>query len=153
VSAIRTASSAEDLDAAMAIRQAVFVEEQGIAPAEEYDDRDAEAEHLLVIDDDGTTPIATCRVFVDDARAGATGDGTARLGRLAVLPVARRRGLATLMIAACEERARAAGARRMVLDAQLDAMPLYERSGYTAEGEDFDDGSGIMHRTMVKALV
>jgi len=147
--AIRAVASAEDLAAAMAIRRAVFVQEQSIPESEEYDDRDPHAEHLLVVADDGT-PIATCRVFADD---DGHGGGTARLGRLAVLPVARRRGLATLMIAACEERARAAGARRMVLDAQVSAMPLYERSGYTAEGEDFDDGSGIPHRTMVKALV
>lgn len=144
--AIRTVAGAGDLRAAMAIRRAVFVEEQAIPEAEEFDARDAEAEHLIAIDDDGA-PIATCRVFADE------GDGWARLGRLAVLPQARRRGLASRMIAACEDRARAAGARRMALDAQATAMPLYERSGYTAEGEDFDDGSGIMHRRMVKALV
>ncbi len=82
----RSARTDEDLAAAMAIRRAVFVEEQEIPIAEEFDARDAEA-------------------------------------------------------------------TRMVLDAQLGAMPLYERSGYTAVGEDFDDGSGIMHRTMVKPLV
>jgi predicted GNAT family N-acyltransferase len=145
---LRTATTDADRDAAMAIRRAVFVQEQRIPPEEEFDARDAEAEHLLVVDDDGT-PVATCRVFADDG----AGDGTARLGRLAVLPHARRRGLASRMIAACEQRARAAGATRMVLDAQLGAMPLYERAGYTGEGEDFDDGSGIMHRRMVKALV
>jgi predicted GNAT family N-acyltransferase len=143
---IRTVAGPDDLRAAMAIRRAVFVEEQGIPEAEEFDARDAEAEHLIVIADDGT-PVATCRVFADE------GDGWARLGRLAVLPRARRRGLASRMIAACEDRARAAGARWMALDAQTTAMPLYERSGYTGEGEDFDDGSGIMHRRMVKALV
>jgi predicted GNAT family N-acyltransferase len=150
VTLIRAAAAPEDLEAAMAIRRTVFVEEQGIPEAEEYDARDAEAEHLLVIDEDGLTPIATCRVFVDDGQGD--GGATARLGRLAVLPRARRRGLASRMIEACEERARAAGAARMVLDAQVSAMPLYERSGYTARGEDFDDGSGIPHRTMVKAL-
>jgi predicted GNAT family N-acyltransferase len=145
---LRTATTDADRDAAMAIRRAVFVQEQRIPPEEEFDARDVEAEHLLVCDDDGA-PVATCRVFADDG----DGDGTARLGRLAVLPRARRRGLATRMIEACEARARAAGATRMVLDAQVSAMPLYERSGYVAEGEDFDDGSGILHRTMVKALV
>jgi predicted GNAT family N-acyltransferase len=144
----RAVTTEEELAAAMAIRRAVFVEEQAIPLNEEFDARDADAEHLLIVADDGT-PVATCRVFADDG----AGDGTARLGRLAVLPRARRRGLASRMIAACEERARAAGATRMVLDAQVSAMPLYERSGYTAQGEDFDDGSGIMHRTMVKALV
>jgi predicted GNAT family N-acyltransferase len=148
VTTVRTAATAADRDAVMAIRRAVFVEEQGIAPAEEFDARDAEAEHLLVVDDHDA-PIATCRVFPDDGGQ----DGTARLGRLAVLPAARHRGLATLMIEACEARARAAGATRMVLDAQVTAMPLYERSGYESTGGDFDDGSGILHRTMVKALV
>jgi predicted GNAT family N-acyltransferase len=146
---LRTATTEDDRAAALAIRRTVFVEEQGVPMAEEFDARDAEAEHLLVVADDGT-PVATCRVF---ARDGEAPDGTARLGRLAVLPRARRRGLASRMIAACEERARAAGATRMVLDAQLGAMPLYERAGYAAEGEDFDDGSGILHRRMVKALV
>lgn len=93
---LRTATGDEDLAAAMAIRRAVFVQEQEIPPEEEFDARDAEAEHLLIVDDDGT-PVATCRVFADD-----DGDGTARLGRLAVLPRARRRGLASRMIAACE---------------------------------------------------
>ena len=142
---IRPVAGDDDLAAAMAIRRTVFVQEQGVPEDQEFDARDAEAQHLLVVDDDGT-PVATCRVFADE------GDGWARLGRLAVLPRARRQGLASRMIAECEARARAAGAERMALDAQVVAMPLYEASGYAAEGEDFDDGSGIVHRRMVKAL-
>jgi predicted GNAT family N-acyltransferase len=145
---VRPVAGAAEHAAAMAVRQAVFVEEQGISVPEEFDGRDEEAEHLIVQDDDGSI-VATCRVFVSDPTAGPA--GTARLGRLAVLPRARHRGLASAMIAACEEHARAAGATRMVLDAQVAAMPLYERAGYTGRGEPFDD-AGIPHLTMDKPL-
>jgi len=36
----------------------------------------------------------------------------------------------------------------MILAAQLQAMPFYEKAGFTAEGEVFDD-AGIPHRNMV----
>jgi predicted GNAT family N-acyltransferase len=147
--AVRPVADAAERAAAMAVRQAVFVEEQGISIPDEFDDRDDEAEHLVVVEEHGGAIVATCRVFVDDATAGPP--GTARLGRLAVLPRARHRGLASAMIAACEARARAAGATVMVLDAQVAAMPLYARAGYTGRGEPFDD-AGIPHLTMDKRL-
>lgn len=144
---VRPVAGAEEHAAAMAVREAVFVREQGISVPDEFDARDAAAEHLVALGEDGAI-VATCRLFVDD---GAT-DGTARLGRLAVLPQARGHGIASAMIAACEARARAAGAQRMVLDAQVAAMALYERAGYASHGAVFDD-SGIPHQTMDKVLV
>jgi predicted GNAT family N-acyltransferase len=146
VTVIRPVAGEDERAAAMAVRQAVFVQEQGIPVPEEFDERDAGAEHLIALDDDGAI-VGTCRLFADDGAA----DGTARLGRLAVLPAARGRGLASAMIAVCEQRAAAAGATRMVLDAQVAAMALYERAGYVGRGAEFDDG-GIPHRTMDKAL-
>jgi predicted GNAT family N-acyltransferase len=146
VTVVRPVDGADEHAAAMAVRQAVFVEEQGISVPEEFDARDAEAEHLIGVGEDGAV-IATCRVFADDG----AGDGTARLGRLAVLPAARGQGLASAMIAACEARARAAGATRMVLDAQVAAMALYARAGYAPRGAVFDD-AGIPHQSMDKAL-
>ena len=35
-----------------------------------------------------------------------------------------------------------------VIEAQLYAIPFYERLGYVAEGPEYDDGSGILHRVM-----
>lgn len=53
-------------------------------------------------------------------------------------------------MAAVEDAARA-GAREVVLAAQVAAIPFYERLGYVAECPVFDD-AGIPHRTMRRAL-
>jgi len=53
--------------------------------------------------------------------------------RMYIVPAARRRGLSRVMLAALEERARAMGATRIVLEtgqAQPEAISLYETSGY-----------------------
>jgi GNAT superfamily N-acetyltransferase len=62
-------------------------------------------------------------------------DGDAEVKRMYVVPAARRRGLARLMLAELERTARAAGRRRMILEtgsAQPEAIALYESDGYTA---------------------
>jgi ribosomal protein S18 acetylase RimI-like enzyme len=62
-------------------------------------------------------------------------DGDAEIKRMYVVPAARRRGLARLMLAELERTARAAGGRRIILEtgtAQPEAIALYESAGYTA---------------------
>ncbi|HEX9336807.1 MAG TPA: GNAT family N-acetyltransferase [Pseudonocardiaceae bacterium] len=62
-------------------------------------------------------------------------DGDAEVKRMYVVPAARRRGLARLMLAELERTARAAGRRRILLEtgsAQPEAIALYESEGYTA---------------------
>jgi GNAT superfamily N-acetyltransferase len=61
-------------------------------------------------------------------------DGDAEVKRMYVVPTARRRGLARLILAELERTARAAGRRRMVLEtgtAQPEAIALYRSAGYT----------------------
>ncbi|MEU6671487.1 GNAT family N-acetyltransferase [Streptomyces sp. NPDC046727] len=62
---------------------------------------------------------------------------TAELTRVFVLPEARGRGGAALLVAAAEEAARALGARRIVLDTRgdlVEARALYARLGYSETG-------------------
>ncbi len=64
---------------------------------------------------------------------GSDGGDTVEIKRMFVVAGARRRGLARRMLAALEESAAAAGARRIVLntgDRQPEAIELYESSGY-----------------------
>lgn len=140
----RVVASAAERELAFAIRREVFVGEQGIPAAEEFDALDDGAEHLLVLS--GGRPAGTCRLL-------GVGTTTVRLGRMAVTPRFRGRGLAAELLALADKRAREAGARRIVLDAQITARGLYERSGYTiaGDGEVFID-AGIEHVAMVKAL-
>ncbi|MFF3844166.1 GNAT family N-acetyltransferase [Streptomyces sp. NPDC002328] len=59
---------------------------------------------------------------------------TAELKRVFLLPEARGRGGAALLVAAAEDAARALGAARMVLDTRgdlIEARTLYARLGYT----------------------
>jgi predicted GNAT family N-acyltransferase len=127
--------------AALALREEVFCGEQGVSLAEERDGRDEEALHLVVVDDG--VVVATCRLLVEGT--------TVKLGRMAVSRTRRGLGLARALITEAETRARALGAERIVLAAQLNAQALYDRAGYDAYGDVFLD-AGIEHVMMVKTL-
>ena len=118
------------------VRRAVFIEEQGIAEHEEWDDKDALCLHVLARDAQGL-PIGTARLFP-----------SGRIGRMAVLAAWRGQGLGMALLQAALQRALALGAPDICLDAQLQAMPFYARAGFVAEGDVFMD-AGIPHRRMV----
>jgi predicted GNAT family N-acyltransferase len=140
---VRPARDAGEVRAALALRHEVFVVEQGVPLAEEIDEHDeTDALHLVAVDAEGRV-VATCRLV-------AEGD-TVKLGRVAVAASARRRGIASRLLRESEARARALGAGRIALAAQTDALPLYERAGYSAYGERFMD-AGIEHLMMEMRL-
>ena len=87
--------------------------------------------------------VATCRLVAEGE--------TVKLGRMAVARSARRRGVASALLAEAEARARALGAARIALAAQTGALELYERAGYAGYGERFLD-AGIEHLLMEKRL-
>ncbi|HEX5479022.1 MAG TPA: GNAT family N-acetyltransferase, partial [Dehalococcoidia bacterium] len=126
---------------AFAVRIAVFVVEQQIPREEELDDLDAAATHAVGYLDG--TPVAAGRLVADE--------GYAKIGRMAVLREHRGRGYGAAILDALEREARAAGATRTQLSAQLHAAPFYERAGYVREGDVYDE-VGIPHVAMWKAL-
>ena len=138
---VRPTRDEAEVAAALALREEVFCGEQGVSLAEERDGRDDEALHLVVVDDG--VVVGTCRLLVEGT--------TVKLGRMAVSRTRRGVGLARALITEAEARARALGAVRIVLAAQLSARPLYDRAGYAAFGEVFLD-AGIEHVMMAKAL-
>ncbi|MEY2533124.1 MAG: hypothetical protein QOF29_1034 [bacterium] len=138
---VRPARGEAELRAAMALRHEVFVVEQHVPPAEEYDGRDEAALHLVAIEDGGV--VATCRLLAER--------DTVKLGRMAVAASARRRGIASRLLAEADKRALALGGRRIALAAQTAALALYERAGYAAYGDRFLE-AGIEHLMMDKDL-
>ncbi|MFD0775408.1 GNAT family N-acetyltransferase [Streptomonospora algeriensis] len=138
---IDLAESFQDRAAVFAIRGAVFIAEQQVPVAEEWDSRDLTADHLLARIDG--VPAGTGRLV--------TGRERGVLGRLAVLPEARGTGTGAALVRAVEERARKLGLGEIELHAQTRALGFYERLGYTARGEEFLD-AGIRHRDMRKRL-
>lgn len=123
------------------IRQTVFVEEQGFK--EEFDTIDDTAVHAVGFADG--TPIATGRIFP------AEENGAYYLGRLAVLKDFRKGGTGSKILAFLENEAAKYGASKIILHAQIQAQPFYEKNGYIAESEPFLDES-TPHITMVKKL-
>jgi predicted GNAT family N-acyltransferase len=138
---VRPARGKDEVRAALDLRRAVFVEEQGVPLAEEQDAHDAAALHLVAVLDGRV--VGTCRLV-------PAGD-TVKLGRMAVARGARGRGIAARLPAEADTRALELGARRVALGAQLTALRVYERAGYVARGERFLD-AGIEHVMMEKRL-
>jgi ElaA protein len=138
---VRVARGDDELESAFALRRVVFVEEQGVPEEEELDDLDAQALHLVALQDGQV--VGTCRLLDD-------GDAL-KLGRMAVAAPARRRGIAQRLIEEAEAQAHARGVDRIRLSSQIGARSVYERAGYVAYGELFLD-AGIEHVMMEKAL-
>ena len=130
-------------DRLLALRRAVFIEEQGVPEAEEIDDRDGEATHFA-IEDDGPLPQGTARL-----RTKAPGLGKAE--RVAVRADRRGAGVGRALMKALEAEAAAKGHAAVLLGAQETAVPFYRRLGYRVEGEAFLD-AGIVHFWMRKRL-
>ena len=131
-------SKVTDLTDCLAIRYDVFVVEQNVSVELERDALDATALHFLGRFDD--VPTGTARIVVKD--------GTGKIGRVAVLKAARGNGLGTALVRTClDELRKTPGVMRAALGAQLDALGFYERLGFVAYGDVFDD-AGIDHRMM-----
>jgi len=138
---VRLASSSSEVDEALELRRRVFVDEQRVTLAADRDGLDAEATHLVALEDGRI--VGTCRLVFDD--------GLSQLGRMAVEGDARGRGIGAAILDAAERHSRTAGAERMRLHAQTAARSLYERSGFQVQGQEFMD-EGIPHVTMEKHL-
>ena len=136
-----TVQTPTDREACYDIRKIVFVEEQAVPLELEMDEYDETATHFLLRD--GDTPLATARLLDKH--------GLAKIGRVAVLQEARGCGLGLLLMRAVLEEARRQGFTESVLDSQTYAIPFYERLGFVAEGEEFDD-AGIPHYLMRRRL-
>jgi predicted GNAT family N-acyltransferase len=138
---IRWACGPRDVEAAIALREEVFVREQNVPAEEEVDGRDGEALHLVALDDGGV--VGTLRLLFDGT--------TVKVGRVAVERARRRRGLAGAMLAEALAEAARRGCTRARLASQVDVVPLYERAGFAVESGVFEE-AGIPHVWMGRTL-
>lgn len=120
----------------------MFIDEQHVPEEEEMDELDGVAVHVLALSDG--EPVGTGRLLVEEGRS-------ARIGRMAVLQPYRRRGVGSAILLCLMEAARQRGARQAHLAAQLHALPFYERFGFVAQGNVFEE-AGIQHRWMDRAV-
>jgi predicted GNAT family N-acyltransferase len=139
--AVRRARDAAERSVAAELRVRVFCHEQGVSRQEEIDSRDQDAVHLVAIERGAV--VGTCRLLFEGK--------TCKLGRLAVEREARGRGIGGRLLVFAENEARAAGAQRIVLNAQTRARGLYRAAGYTEHGGRFRE-AGIEHIRMERPL-
>ena len=126
-----------------AIRDAVFIQEQGIAAALEHDAADSTALHAVAYNRLGLA-LGTGRLL-------SSGAGTAKIGRMAVLASLRGAGIGRPLLDALVNAARERGDREVVLHAQSSAVGFYLRAGFALRGPAFEE-AGIAHQEMTLSL-
>ncbi len=138
-----------DKAAIQSVRRKVFVEEQGISEDDEWDEMDSDSTHLLALLND--QPVGTARLVIRDKDQQPVFNSCSELasiGRLAVLPQYRRHNIASQLLSiatACARRS----VNAVFIHAQTYCLPLYEKQGFIAIGDSFDE-VGIPHQKMCR---
>lgn len=132
-------SFAENRELIFGIRKTVFVVEQSVPEDIELDELDSDAQHVLAFIDGA--PVGTGRI---------TSQG--RIGRMAVLSEYRGHGVGREILLALVKIGRHHGIDRLCLSAQCHAIPFYERMGFVAQGDIYEE-AGIPHRWMEQPLI
>lgn len=135
---VRPADWESDRLSLRAVREQVFVREQSVPPAMEWDEFDELSRHVIA-----------------EAQGAAIGTGRllpdGHIGRMAVLPGWRGCGVGSALLRALLDMARAAGHERAMLNAQVRAVAFYRRFGFEPAGEEFLE-AGIPHIAMFRWL-
>ena len=127
---------------AFAVRQKVFIQEQGVPEDLELDEFDSGATHALAIE--GSQCIGTGRLVSVRGLQG-------QIGRMAVLSAFRNTGIGRAILERLIEHARSAGMESLILHSQVTAIPFYEKHGFQSQGDIYDE-AGIPHRNMILLL-
>ena len=122
---------------AYGVRHEVFVREQHVPETLERDDDDATATHFVAIA--AGEVVGTLRILFKPEHA--------KIGRVAVLRPWRGQGIAKKLMLAAMDFCRAQGQDRLYLTSQTDKVGLYQKLGFVAFGDEFEDG-GMPHFAM-----
>ena len=120
------------------IRTQVFICEQGITEADEWDDQDLISQHFVIYDQD--QPIATARLLENNS-----------VGRVAVLKAYRGQGLGQMIMLEIISYAQKQRRSVLTLSSQVHAISFYKKLGFTVQGNSYDE-CGIPHIEMTMSL-
>lgn len=118
-----------------AVREAVFIVEQGVPAELEWDGLDETCRHALALSHQGDA--------IGCGRMLANG----HIGRIAVLPQWRKQKVGTAIMEALLDYARAHDYPQVDVDAQTYAVPFYHRFDFVEQGKVFID-AGLPHIKM-----
>ena len=122
-----------------ALRRAVFVDEQRIAPELETDELDPLSHHVMAVNAAGQV-IGTGRLTPQQS-----------IGRMAVAAGWRNRDVGASLLQALLAEAVQRGWGEVSLHAQVSAKDFYVHNGFLPEGPEFDD-AGLPHQEMRRRL-
>lgn len=125
------------VEKAFHIRKSVFVEEQGVSPAMEFDEFENSSNHFLLRLNNEAIGAARWRNI----------DGKIKFERFAILSPYRNMGYGNLLLSAVLEDVLPLK-REIYLHAQTKAVPFYERQGFKKVGDKFNE-CDIEHFKMV----
>lgn len=128
---------------ASAVREVVFVQEQGISASIVWDDLDASAVHAVSFNR-MQIPVASGRLLQPEPDKG-------RIGRMAVLRALRGADLGKDVLLALVTASQARGDSEVSLHAQCSAQGFYLKNGFAARGDVFEE-AGIRHIDMVQVF-
>jgi len=137
---VRQVCSRNEREKAFAIRIRVFVREQGVPAEIELDRFDALATHFLAFA--AGDAVGTARIVMRN--------GSAKVGRMAVLKHYRGKGIGKKLLKRAIGAAKRVGAKKIYLHAQVPVIGFYEVLGFCCVGPVFTEG-GIPHRKMILA--
>ncbi len=118
------------------VRRAVFIEEQSVAEALEWEDLAPDGIWFTAVDASGGGVVGIVYLAAD-----------AHLYRMAVLAPWRRQGVGAALLASALAEARRQGHTQARLSAQTHAVAFYARFGFQTEGQVYQD-AGIPHISM-----
>ncbi len=127
-----------------AVREAVFMREQGVPAELEWDELDESSRHVLALNAQGVA-IGCGRIVPP------VSDGPAHIGRMALLPEWRGKGVGSALMEHLLEYARSQHYVLIELNAQTQAVAFYQRFEFTEVGDVFMD-AGIPHIRMQLSL-
>ncbi len=128
---------------ASAVREAVFVQEQGIGADLVWDDLDASAVHAVSVN--------AMQMAVASGRLLQVEPGKGRIGRMAVTRALRGGHLGQDVLLALVAASQARGDSEVSLHAQCSAQGFYLKNGFVARGAVFEE-AGIRHIDMVQVF-
>lgn len=130
---------ATGIDALRAVREPVFVQEQQVPIALEWDDLDPLCVHVIARDADDR-PIGTGRLTPER-----------KIGRMAVLPEWRGRGVGDALLLALIAEAAQRRWPELRLHSQVSALGFYVKHGFVPYGGRFME-AGIEHQSMRRQI-
>ncbi|MFI5957147.1 GNAT family N-acetyltransferase [Cryptosporangium sp. NPDC051539] len=146
-----TESTPAEMPAVFALRHDVFVVGQNVPADLERDEFDGVAVHVGAWEAQPDAAVGVAPRLAGTGRLLGEPPAPGRVGRMAVRPDLRGRGVGRAVLRGLERAAIRRGNPEIVLHAQLHAREFYAKAGYRVRGDEFDE-AGIRHVEMRKAL-